>query len=211
MGRRLLEADKKDLNAEEEMKKVADEDAQEKAHKKSIDDKLNSEKCKHKASGAFNTCEVLTAKAYDECEQLLNAADADFVEGMKRDAEAAAAKAAIDAQPAAHIEAAGSSLPAPAYSSGEVEDPHSYQGGEVTTPVTPSEVTVPAVLPAAAKVAPLGEGTPTPEEQGNFPGSTAAAKAAMQNAEEVVDQHEETASDDLKTNAGGDAMYQVYP
>jgi hypothetical protein len=234
VGRRLLE--KKDLNAEEQMKKVADEDAQEKAHKKAVDDKLNSEKCKHKASSAFSTCEVLTAKTYDECEQLLNAADADFVEGMKRDAEAAAAKAAVDAQPASHIEAASSALPAPAYASGEVENAHEYTSGEVTAPVTPDQVTTPAVLPAAASVAPLGESTPSPEvqndkvlahaeteatasdlkveqsdeESGNFPGSTAAAKAAMQNAEEVVDQHEETANDDLKTNAGGDAMYQVY-
>jgi hypothetical protein len=234
MGRRLLE--EKDLNAEEQMKKVADEDAQEKAHKKSIDDKLNSEKCKHKATGAFNTCEVLTAKAYDECDQLLNTADADFVEGMKRDAEAAVAKAAVDAQPADHIEQAGGALPAPAYASGEVENAHSYTNGEVSTPVTPDQVTTPAVLPAAAKVAPLGEATSPPEvqndkvlahaeteatasdlkveqsdeESGNFPGSTAAAKAAMQNAEEVVGQHEETASDDLKTNADGDAMYQVY-
>jgi len=234
MGRRLLE--EKALNAEEQMKKVADEDAQEKAHKKSIDDKLNSEKCKHKATGAFNTCEVLTAKAYDECEELLNSADADFVEGMKRDAEAAVAKAAVDAQPADHIEAAGSALPAPAYASGEVENANAYTGGEVSTPVTPEQVTTPAVLPAAAKVAPLGEAASPPEvqndkvlahaeteatasdlkveqsdeESGNFPGSTAAAKAAMQNAEEVVGQHEETASDDLKTDADGDAMYQVY-
>jgi len=234
VGRRLLE--NKDLNAEEQMKKVADEDAQEKAHKKSVEDKLNSEKCKHKASGAFNTCEVLTAKTYDECEQLLNAADAAFVEGMKRDAEAAAAKAAVDAQPAGHIDAASSALPAPAYASGEVENAHEYTSGEVTAPVTPEQVTTPAVLPAAASEAPLGESTPSPEvqkdkvlahaeseatasdlkveqndeEQGNFPGSTAAAKAAMQNAEEVVDQHEETASDDLKADEGGNAMYQVY-
>jgi hypothetical protein len=163
VGRRLLE--KKDLNAEEQMKKVADEDAQEKAHKKAVDDKLNSEKCKHKASSAFSTCEVLTAKTYDECEQLLNAADADFVEGMKRDAEAAAAKAAVDDQPASHIEAASSALPAPAYASGEVENAHEYTSGEVTAPVTPDQVTTPAVLPAAASVAPLGESTPSPEVQ----------------------------------------------
>jgi hypothetical protein len=221
-GRRLLEADKKDLDAEEEMKKVADEDAKEKGHKKDVDDKLHSAKCVAKSASAFNMCEALTAKSYDDCESLLTAADADFVEGMKRDAEAEDTKAAVKAEPAKVVNQAGNAMPP--------QKPEAYVGGgdsgdkAPAQVIAPSQVTAPEVLPEAAKVAPVGDGEVHPEvqkdrvmahvhteataddlkveqkdeEAGNFPGSTKAAKEAEANAEAVVDQNVETSNDDLK-------------
>jgi len=155
-------------------------------------------------------------------------ADADFVEGMKRDAEAKATKAAVKAEPAKVVDQASKALPpqkAPKYVGGGASGSGASDAEKVPAQVvTPAQVTAPAVLPAAAKIAPVGESTPHPEvqkdrvvahvhseataddlkveqkdeEEGNFPGSTKAAKEAEANAQAVVDDDVETSNDDLK-------------